>query len=300
MKKSILLAVVLTIGGLVTACAPPTGGPPANVAPVATIDPSATSGIAPLAVVLDASGSVDPDGSIVKWEWNFGDGATAQGETVTHTFAEGTWQTQLTVTDNGGAIGTATITVTVTNEAPVAKIVSSASTGNAPLAVTFDGSTSIDPDGIVASYAWTVTDQEPATGATLTRTFGPGNYTVTLTVTDLAGKTGTTSTTLVVTGIPAAPTGLKKVGAGLVPGTWGDFSWNPVAGADAYRVELDPTLGCAVWPYTNTTAEFIGQVSSGRVQHNSNLCLGTRYNVKIQARANGVWGPWSPTINIQL
>lgn len=300
MKKTILVAAVMAVGGLISACAPPGGGAPANVVPVATIAPSATSGVAPLAVVLDASDSVDPDGSIVSYAWDFGDGTTGAGDIVTHVFGEGTWQAKLTVTDNGGAVGTATVEIVVTNQAPVATIVASATSGTAPLTVTLDGTGSVDPDGTVASYAWTITDQAPSTAATVARTFAPGTYVVTLTVTDLAGKTGTASTTITVNGTPAAPTGLTKVGSGLIPGTWGDFTWNPVPGADAYRIEMDPTLGCALWPYSNTTAEFSGQVSSGRVQHNSNLCLGTRYDVRIQARANGVWSPWSPKINLAL
>ena len=53
--------------------------------------------------VFDASGSSDPDGSIVSYEWNFGDGATATGVTATHAYGHrGFYTTTLKVTDNGG------------------------------------------------------------------------------------------------------------------------------------------------------------------------------------------------------
>ncbi|MDY6833776.1 MAG: PKD domain-containing protein [Chloroflexota bacterium] len=51
-------------------------------------------------VALDASASHDPNGSIKSWEWAFGDGTTATGESVTHSFADaGTYSITLNVTD---------------------------------------------------------------------------------------------------------------------------------------------------------------------------------------------------------
>ncbi|MCK5324959.1 MAG: PKD domain-containing protein, partial [Woeseiaceae bacterium] len=49
------------------------------------------------------------------WDWDFGDGSTGAGETATHIYGtSGTFDVQLTVTDNEGQISTpATTTVTV-------------------------------------------------------------------------------------------------------------------------------------------------------------------------------------------
>ncbi|MBN2536405.1 MAG: CotH kinase family protein [Spirochaetales bacterium] len=54
-------------------------------------------------ITFDASGSEDPDGTIVNYEWDFDDGVTAAGITVTHSFAENDdYKVVLTVTDNSG------------------------------------------------------------------------------------------------------------------------------------------------------------------------------------------------------
>jgi len=65
-------------------------------------------------VRFDASASYDPDGKIASWEWDFGDGGTAEGEVVDHTFTTpGNYTVILTVTDDSGAQAVASRTVTV-------------------------------------------------------------------------------------------------------------------------------------------------------------------------------------------
>lgn len=60
-------------------------------------------------VVFDAAPSSDADGSIVSYRWDFGDGSTAAGPSVSHAFqAPGPVEVTLTVTDDSGATGTAT------------------------------------------------------------------------------------------------------------------------------------------------------------------------------------------------
>ena len=55
-------------------------------------------------VYFDGSNSKDPDGSILSYKWNFGDGSTASGETVSHTYSEpGDYTVTLTVKDNRNA-----------------------------------------------------------------------------------------------------------------------------------------------------------------------------------------------------
>jgi hypothetical protein len=72
------------------------------------------------AVTFTAAGSVDPNGTIVGHAWSFGDGGTATGAVVSHTFAQdGDYAVVLTVTDNDGLTDVASTTVSVANVAPV-------------------------------------------------------------------------------------------------------------------------------------------------------------------------------------
>jgi hypothetical protein len=65
-------------------------------------------------ITFDASASFDPDGTIVKYSWNFGDGITGTGETLNHTYANATTYTvRLTVLDEHGISITNTTTITV-------------------------------------------------------------------------------------------------------------------------------------------------------------------------------------------
>jgi len=72
------------------------------------------------AVNLSAAASLDPNGTVVGFAWDFGDGATDAGVSVTHVYAQdGTYTARVTVTDNDGLTGTRTFVVHVTNVAPV-------------------------------------------------------------------------------------------------------------------------------------------------------------------------------------
>jgi len=95
-----------------------------NQPPTATFTTSSTSGHTPLQLQFDATASTDPDGTIASYSWDFGDGTTDSGPTVTHTYNQpGVYMTLLKVTDNNGAIGYAssmplTVTVPVTTPVP--------------------------------------------------------------------------------------------------------------------------------------------------------------------------------------
>lgn len=74
-----------------------------NKLPIAIITASKDSGPAPLSVSFDGSQSNDPDGSIAKYEWNFGDGSSTTGVSPQHTFAKpAVYTVTLKVTDNKG------------------------------------------------------------------------------------------------------------------------------------------------------------------------------------------------------
>lgn len=82
--------------------------------PVADFGWTPTSPSAGEEVTFDATPSSDPDGSIIAYDWDFGDGATGSGLTVTHTYsAADSYPVTLTVTDDDGNTDTATKTITV-------------------------------------------------------------------------------------------------------------------------------------------------------------------------------------------
>jgi PKD repeat protein len=65
-------------------------------------------------VLLDGSGSTDPDGSIVHYHWDFGDGSTGSDEATTHAYqSSGRFDVVLTVTDDDGNSDSDTVIVFV-------------------------------------------------------------------------------------------------------------------------------------------------------------------------------------------
>jgi len=85
---------------------------PANQPPVASFAYNCLD----ITCSFDASGSSDPDGSIVHYAWDFGDGNTGSGVTASHIYAApGTYSVVLSVTDDDGATDSDTQNVTVSD-----------------------------------------------------------------------------------------------------------------------------------------------------------------------------------------
>lgn len=90
-----------------------------NQLPVAVASGGPLTGTAPLPVTFSSAGSYDPDGSIVSYAWDFGDGTSSTAASPTKTYSTaGTYTVRLSVTDNLGGGGSSTLTVTV-SAAPV-------------------------------------------------------------------------------------------------------------------------------------------------------------------------------------
>jgi|GEM_PF-6403887 len=86
--------------------------------PIAVVTANPLLGSAPLEVSFDGSGSYDEDGVIVAYAWDFGDGSTGTESQPSHTYVTpGTYVALLTVTDNSGKTGTASVVVEVSMSA---------------------------------------------------------------------------------------------------------------------------------------------------------------------------------------
>jgi len=88
--------------------APDIGAYEYTLLPVAVIQNEPKQGYAPLTVSFDGSQSKSPKGDIVSYEWDFGDGASAQGKQILHTYTSpGEYTVTLKVTDIKGYQGQA-------------------------------------------------------------------------------------------------------------------------------------------------------------------------------------------------
>ncbi len=141
---------------------------------------------------FDAASSVDLDGSITSYTWNFGDGTSGSGATATHVYPSGNqYVARLMVADDSGTTGSTSYTVEP-NAKPVAQFTATCDS----VACRFDGSTSRDVDGTVVKHVWTFGDGSSAEGPFVNHTYvTPGLYSTTLTVTDNEGATGTQNRT---------------------------------------------------------------------------------------------------------
>jgi PKD repeat protein len=179
-----------------TASTQVTVDPPANVPPAAVLTAAQTSTIVGKPLAFSAVGSVDSDGSIARFDWDFGDGTRLERsspEPVLHTFASGGRKTvRLSLTDDRGATATATQEIQVRlNASPVASIaVSGVRESKSELGFLPTGSA--DSDGDITRYQWDFGDgsglQETTAPSRVTHTYAnAGRYTARLTVVDNDG-----------------------------------------------------------------------------------------------------------------
>lgn len=161
-----------------------------NEAPTAKIAPNKLGNYAPLKVTFDGSASSDADGNIISYDWEFGDGTTAQGVQTEHTFQDdGLYTVRLTVTDDEGATSSTTTSIKVLNPKPQVNFNFSP---NVPLVgetVRFDAGETFDPASVqpqyVKSFRWSFGDGTQKNGSVVEKTYSqPGFYTVELSVMD--------------------------------------------------------------------------------------------------------------------
>ena len=158
--------------------------------PSASFTATPESGIAPFEVEFDASASSDPNGDNLTYAWSFGNGETStlKKPKVTYTTVD-SYVVTLTVSDGTNTSSPVTKTIEATDGSPTAAFTSNVNGGIAPLAVSFDASSSTNPKGGAFTYSWDFGNGQTGTGVTASATYNdPNDYTVTLTVTNADGE----------------------------------------------------------------------------------------------------------------
>jgi PKD repeat protein len=182
-------------------------GPPV----VRTAGPIRACAVAPtgaMDIAFDASGSTDPDGDTLTYTWDFGDGSSGDGKSVSHAYEGGGHYTATVTADDGsGTACSATMGIVPVflNHPPVASA-GQAAAGCPGEAIAFNGSGSTDADGNVVTYAWDFGDGHTASGAAVEHRYDEsGTYRVTLTVNDGSGMDCSTDTSATSAAINAPP-----------------------------------------------------------------------------------------------
>ncbi len=244
-----------------------------NVAPIADIVATPSSGVVPLTVIFDASASSDSDGTITSYAWDYGDGQSGTGQTANHDYTlVGSYIVTLTVTDDDGDTGSITSNITVSeppNSPPTAVMTAIPEAGHAPLDVIFDATSSNDSDGTISSYSWDFGDGQAGTGINATNTYAAaGSYIAELTVTDDDGDTDSATFTVIVDVPNIAPIAdiVATPSSGVVPLT---VNFDASASSDS-----DGTITSYAWDYGD------GQNGTGQTSNHDYTLVGS-YTVSL-------------------
>lgn len=143
-------------------------------------------------VMLDAGQSLDSDGTITAYRWNFGEkGEQGRGETVKHAWQQpGLYSIRLQIEDDSGLSNSSSemLGSIRINAAPVPVITASASVAAANVPVSFNADKSRDADGGISLYTWDFGDGAAGQGGQVSHAYKePGLYTVRLTAKDDSG-----------------------------------------------------------------------------------------------------------------
>ncbi|GAA1478315.1 hypothetical protein GCM10009623_27610 [Nocardioides aestuarii] len=178
--------------------------PSGNVAPVPTFAQSCNG----LTCSVSSAGTADPNtGDAIVYSWNWGDGTTAStgSAPAAHVYATtGSYTITLTTTDGWGKSASTTRTVNLVepagNTAPVPQFTATCTSGTS---CQFSSAGTVDAQGDAIRYAWTFGDGGTSTSASPSRTYATaGTYTVTLTTTDVWGRSGSLTKSVATAGTP--------------------------------------------------------------------------------------------------
>jgi Concanavalin A-like lectin/glucanases superfamily/PKD domain len=183
-----------------------------NRRPVASFTATPSPVLTGVPVTFSATGSSDPDGSVVKYEWDLdGNGSyetnTGSTPSASRSFpSNGEFSVGLRVTDNLTGTDTTARTVKVGPQPPTASFTANPNPAVIGGSIHYDASLSSDTDGSVVKYEWDLDGNgsfETNTGSTAAadRVYGaPGTFDIGLRVTDNSGVTATATVPVTING----------------------------------------------------------------------------------------------------
>ncbi|NOX61449.1 MAG: PKD domain-containing protein [Chloroflexi bacterium] len=257
------------------------------VPPTAVISGPAQARVGEQVQYSGASSTAGPGRELVRYQWDFGDGAVAEGMEVTHVFNQaGTYNVTLVVNDDKGQSNTAVLQTNVGEiPKPPTAVINAPTTTVAGQPVTFDGSSSFG-ERTITGYRWDFGDGFSAEGAVVQYTYQtPGTYLVTLTVTDEANLTGQSQIQMTVQA-PSEPTPTTPPLTTPTPGA----TATPPPVLEGVEWRLADTL-----PFTELTALFLNGTVSGSAGCNTysgNYALnGAQITIQIETVSRQICEP---------
>jgi YD repeat-containing protein len=175
-----------------------------NRRPVAAVTFSQTSVKVNKSVTFRANGSTDPDGTIVRYQWDLDGNGSFETDTGATSSTSRSYSTpgdrniSVRVMDNKGGTDVDTKTLFVGNDSPTASFTITPNPVTAGQTVTFNGAASSDLDGTIAKYEWDLDgngtfETNTGTVSTTSRIYAnAATVNIGLRVTDDDGATGTT------------------------------------------------------------------------------------------------------------
>lgn len=166
-----------------------------NKRPVARITEPEDGGVFSEGIAIDFDGthSTDEEGDDLEFRWYDGEDFLSDEGRFTRELDVGEHEISLTVNDSRKE-GTTMVTIRV-NQRPSA-VISSPSEGDVYFSdevVTFDATSSSDPDGKIVGYFWDDNDESLGSGSTMEQVLDTGNHDITLTVKDDDATTDATT-----------------------------------------------------------------------------------------------------------
>ena len=148
--------------------------------------------------------SIDLDGYIVSWHWDFGDGGSSNEENPTHSYADnGIYMVNLTIVDNDGMTASIEKQIVILNTPPYPDFIWQPEEARDIDEIIFNASSSYDIDGSIVNYTWDFGDGSKAYGVIAKHVYeDDGTYSINLTIKDDDGAIAYITKEIVVKNVP--------------------------------------------------------------------------------------------------